>query len=168
MREENMYQPLARKRSLIVEELADETLVYDLESHRAHCLNRAAALVWRQCDGRRSVEEIAEKLRREFPAGADGEVVVRFALEQLAKFKLLEASVGKQVSVKTGLTRREMMRRLGLAAAVTLPLVNSIVAPTPAQAATCVPTGGACTSSSQCCPMSACDIPDGQTTGTCT
>jgi len=167
MREESMFQPRARERDLIVEELKDETLVYDLETHRAHCLNGSAALVWRQCDGQRSVAEIARNLSREFPAGADDEMV-SFALEQLAKFKLLDTRAGKPLHVKTGLSRREMVRRLGLAAAVSLPLVTSIVAPTPAQAASCTPSGGACTSSSQCCSMSVCDIPDGQMTGTCT
>ncbi|HEY0101572.1 MAG TPA: PqqD family protein [Pyrinomonadaceae bacterium] len=145
-----MFKPRARERDLIVEELKDETLVYDLESHRAHCLNRSAALVWKQCDGRRSVAEIAGNLSREFPAGADDEMV-SFALEQLAKFKLLEERGGKPAGAKTGLTRREMMRRLGLAAAVGIPLVTSIVAPTPAQASTCIPSDGACTSSAQCC-----------------
>ncbi|HEX9917908.1 MAG TPA: PqqD family protein [Pyrinomonadaceae bacterium] len=163
-----MFKPLARERDLIVEDLKDETLVYDLQSHRAHCLNRSAALVWKQCDGRRSVAEIAGNLRREFHANADDEVTVRFALEQLTKFKLLEEHTRQPASIKSGLTRREMVRRLGLAAAVSIPLVTSIVAPTPAQASTCVPTGGACTSSSQCCPMSACEIPVGQATGTCT
>jgi hypothetical protein len=48
-------------------------------------------------------------------------------------------------------TRRELIRRLGLAAAASLPLVTSIVAPTPAQAASCLPSGQPCTSSLQCC-----------------
>ena len=39
--------PRARQDELVVEELQDETLVYDLERHKARCLNRTAALVWR-------------------------------------------------------------------------------------------------------------------------
>ena len=38
--------PRARQDELVVEELQDETLVYDLERHKARCLNRTAALVW--------------------------------------------------------------------------------------------------------------------------
>ena len=37
--------PRARQDELIVEELQDETLVYDLQRHKARCLNRTAALV---------------------------------------------------------------------------------------------------------------------------
>ena len=50
---------LARRREdgLIVREVDGETLVYDRRRHKAHCLNRAAALVWRQCDGTTSVAD---------------------------------------------------------------------------------------------------------------
>ncbi|MDQ5844969.1 MAG: PqqD family protein, partial [Acidobacteriota bacterium] len=54
--------PLARQSSLIVKELEDETLVYDQETDQAHCLNETAALVWKNCDGRNSVNEIARLL----------------------------------------------------------------------------------------------------------
>ena len=43
--------PHARVNELIVRELPEETLVYDQKHDKAHCLNRAAALVWRHCDG---------------------------------------------------------------------------------------------------------------------
>ncbi|MBV9278705.1 MAG: hypothetical protein JOZ41_01360, partial [Chloroflexi bacterium] len=46
-----LLAPRARKNGLIVRELEDEVLVYDLERHRAHCLNRAAGLVWKHADG---------------------------------------------------------------------------------------------------------------------
>lgn len=152
MREESVFKPLARERALIVEELKDETLVYDLESHRAHCLNRSAALIWKHCDGRRSIAEITHRLKRELHAGVDEETV-RYALDKLAKYHLLETSEGRPLVArkKAMLTRREMVRRLGLAAAVALPLVTTIVAPTPAQAATCLPNGSSCTASADCC-----------------
>ncbi len=46
--------PVARHKNLIVKELPDETLIYDLDSDKAHCLNQTAALVWKNCDGTRS------------------------------------------------------------------------------------------------------------------
>ncbi len=49
------------------------------------------------------------------------------------------------------MSRREVMRRMGWASAVTLPLVTSIVAPTASQAATSFPSGFPCESSAQCC-----------------
>ena len=46
--------PRARRDGLVIRELNGELLVYDLERHRAHCLNPTAALVFKQCDGRTS------------------------------------------------------------------------------------------------------------------
>src|SRR2546423_15689116 len=46
--------PRARDARLVIQELPDELLVYDLERHRAHSLNRTAALVWRHCDWKKS------------------------------------------------------------------------------------------------------------------
>jgi len=39
--------PRARKDGLVIKELVNETLVYDLERDEAHCLNQTAALVWK-------------------------------------------------------------------------------------------------------------------------
>ena len=44
--------PHARTDNLVIRELDDETLVYDMERDEAHCLNQTAALVWKQCDGK--------------------------------------------------------------------------------------------------------------------
>ena len=54
-----VWKAPARRRSLLLRELGDETLAYDLSSHRASCLNREAAAVFHACDGRRSPQEIA-------------------------------------------------------------------------------------------------------------
>ena len=50
--------PRARKDGLVIKELSNETLVYDLERDEAHCLNQTAGLVWKQCDGRTTVTKI--------------------------------------------------------------------------------------------------------------
>jgi hypothetical protein len=52
-------RPLARKQDLLVRELADEVLVYDLANDEAHCLNETAAFVWMRCDGRNTPRDIA-------------------------------------------------------------------------------------------------------------
>src|SRR6266849_5376674 len=54
--------PKARKDKLIIKELDDETLVYDLDRDKAHCLNTTAARVWKHCDGTTTVGEIAASL----------------------------------------------------------------------------------------------------------
>ena len=47
--------PRARKEGLVVQDMPDELLVYDVDRHKAHCLNQTAALVWKRCDGKTSV-----------------------------------------------------------------------------------------------------------------
>lgn len=143
-------KPLARGEGLVVRELPGELLIYDLEREKAHCLNRAAALVWRACDGRTSVAELARKLSRETGAPAD-EQVVWYALKQLGRDRLLADNVAVPQAHAALLTRRQMIRALGIGAAVALPLVTTIVAPTPAQANTCIGSGGPCNVGTDCC-----------------
>ena len=126
------YLPAARTSRLVVRELAEETLVYDEERHRAHCLNRTAALVWKHCDGKTPVSRIAERVGRQLSSPV-AEDVVLLALDQLAEFDLVAPSEARRGAADL-ISRRGMIRRLSLAAAVALPLVTSIVSPTPAQA----------------------------------
>ena len=135
----------SRRRSLIVRELGQETLAYDLATHRASCLNREAAAVFHACDGRRSHREIAavvsERLERE--VGAD---YVAWAIHRLAAGGLVDA---KTSPVSRG--RREAIRRMAVAAALALPVVTSVLAPEAAQAQTCGANGSGCSMSSECC-----------------
>jgi len=137
-------KPQRRVDGLVIRELPDELLVYDRERHRAHCLNRAAALVFRHSDGETSVKELATILRRELDVAAD-EKWVGLALEKLRKAHLLEdAPKGARNGVRY--SRRELLRRAGLASAAALPVVISLLAPTPAMAAaTCVAGNAGCT-----------------------
>ena len=127
--------PTRRDQGLVVTEVMGEVLVYDLERHRAHCLNAAAAVVFRHCDGTRSVAQLATVLARE--AGGDAATDrVWLALDALDRAHLLLHS-GSRPARDGRLSRRELVRRLGVAAA--LPIVTSVLAPTPAEAAaTCV------------------------------
>jgi hypothetical protein len=133
--------PQARRDGLITQELADELVVYDVDSNEAHCLNAAAAQVWRRCDGETPIEDLAATLEGETDRDVATDVA-RHALDQLAASALLERSIEP-----SGITRGQLVRRVGVAAAVALPLVSSIVAPTAAEAQTPPPTtpGGATT-----------------------
>jgi hypothetical protein len=142
-------RPVARKSRLLLRDLADEVVVYDLERHEAHCLSRAAAIVFRNADGRRSVADLAALLSTEHAPEAEG--LVEMALGQLGDAHLLESA--PPPVTEAGLARRDVMRRVGIGAALLLPLVTSILAPSPAEAlVTCVsdcggqPNGTACTS----------------------
>ena len=131
--------PLARKESLIVRELPDETLVYDQERDKAHCLNRSAALVWKHCDGRKTIREIGQALERELNTTIDDRVIW-LALDQLGKSDLLQVHRQEYLG---NVSRRQLVRTLGLVA-VSIPLITSIVAPVPAQAASLLPPGSCC------------------------
>jgi hypothetical protein len=148
-----MY-PKARIDSLIVQEIDDETLVYDRKNGKAHCLNSTAAIVWRHCDGAKSLEEIAILLASESAMPAD-EDLVWLALDRLQKAKLLDGPLARPARGAL-ISRREVGRRLSLATgvAIALPVVLSLVAPTAAMAASNVPIGGRCTTSSECVPGS--------------
>ncbi|MEP6707429.1 MAG: PqqD family protein [Pyrinomonadaceae bacterium] len=140
--------PLARTEALVVKELHDEMLVYDLKRDKAHCLNPTAASVWKRCDGKLAVTDMASLLEKELKLPVKDEIVW-LAVQQLNKFHLLQ----EQTTVPTarpGLSRRELVRTLGVSALL-LPAIISITAPPVAQAQSCLGIGAACTSGAQCC-----------------
>jgi hypothetical protein len=154
---ETTEQPRARTTDLVVKAIGEEVLVYDLSRHRAHSLNRVAAAVWRACDGTRGTAALATAATRDA-----GQIVpieaVRYALQGLGKAQLLEGEVGDG-----RLTRREVMAKLGTAAAVALPLVTTITTPTVAQAVSCKAVNTPCTTTAECCGFGC-----GPTTSGCT
>ncbi len=140
-------KPVARRDGVLVRKLPGELLVYERGEHRAHCLNQTAATVFESADGTRTVADLARLLTPRIDS-AESEAVVRDALARLAESGLLE--VGESAG---GSSRREVVRRVGIGAAILLPAVASILVPTPAEAAaTCVtncsgkPPGTPCTS----------------------
>ena len=118
-----------------MQELDDELLVYDRERDVASRLNRSAAIVWRSSDGTRTVADLVAVLAEELGALADEDMVM-VALDNLGKNGLLESGYEARDSTAVRLTRRRFIRRVGVvgAAAMTLPVVHSLVVP-PAAAA---------------------------------
>lgn len=114
------------RRDLLIRELIDEVILYDGTMKKAHCLNDTAAAVWRLCDGRRSVTEIACEL------GQDEELVW-MALHEMEKSGVLNAEIPLTLR-SNELSRRELMTKIGIKAAIALPIVSSILVP-PASAA---------------------------------
>ena len=150
------YAPRARQEDLVIEALGDETLVYDMRNHKAHCLNRPAALVWDRCDGRATVAEMTAALEEELGVTVRAEVVW-VALDQLDKAQLLAGNLPK-TTAKRGLSRRDVIRRVGFGAVV-LPLVTSILAPPAEATITCLSSGSTCTpnSGTPCCNAAPCN-----------
>jgi hypothetical protein len=147
--------PRARKENLIVKEVDGEVLVYDLTTDKAHCLNNTSALVWSHCDGRNSVSDISQLLAAETKTEAN-DAIVWLALDEFQKFNLLEGAPISPAYL-SGMSRRQWVRNVGLAA-LALPVIMSIAAPTPAQSASqcacvtpnCKPVGCPCTLNVEC------------------
>jgi len=132
--------PKAKTERLIVREIDDETLVYDMGRHAATCLNEFAAKVWRRCDGETSVAGIAAALRED-------ERAVWLALHRLNESELLGGEIALPPDMRTGKTRRQIAAQLGLGAAVAA--VSSIAMTTAAHASGAA-FGSPCSSNGQC------------------
>ena len=162
-------KPVTRQTDLVVQELSGEILIYDLTGHKAFCLNQTAAFVWQNADGETSVEQIAYLLQRKLKTPVD-EMIVWLALEQLEKDGLLENKIAAP-QVFAGMKRRELLHMLGRSAAVSLPLVMMITAPTAASAASLRADGQTCTNGAQCsgggCVNSQCCSAAGHSCGLC-
>ena len=152
--------PVAKK-NILVEELPDETLVYDLDRHRAHCLNPTAAFLLAQANGERDLEDLSRMAETEFGDNTSAEVV-QLGMERLQRARLVEWEGAD--APETGISRKDAIRRLALVGLV-LPAVMTIVTPFPAQAATGI-TPGACRkdggTSGACCTNNQLCIPSGQ------
>jgi hypothetical protein len=134
-------RPHARSQGLVLERLDGEVLLYDQASHRAHGLDRDAARVWEACDGRRTPAQIAQYTGL-------GEQVVAVTLDRLDALDLLTAPAGRSLSRRSAL---HTIARSAAGAAIAVPVISTILAPTAAQALSCLGTGSACSSSAQCC-----------------
>ena len=140
--------PKARREGFEIQEVGGEVLVYDLERHRAFGLNQVASLIWKHCDDETSYAEMVSVLEKEMQIRVDQEVV-RMVVARLKDEKLVQSG-----SKLKKYSRRDLMnkaKKLGLAATVMLPLVTSIVAPTPAYAQSCVAAKD-CATSPNCTP----------------
>lgn len=132
--------PKTRDLNIVVQELEKEILIYDLRINKACCLNETSALIWKSCDGRKSVSEISrlisEKIKLTVP-----EDLVWLAIDNFKKENLLENGWELETGFSS-LSRREVIRKIGFATMIALPFVSSVIAPTGAAAASgCVGTG---------------------------
>lgn len=133
--------PLARRQDIVTKEIDGELLIYDCVRDEAHCLNQSAAAIWKLCDGRTGISEMAQLVSRATRIPVD-EVVIHSALEQLSARELL-AKPDDVRSRSFDISRRSLALRLGVAVAL-LPLITSIAAPTALAAVSCAgPCSGA-------------------------
>lgn len=119
--------PKARTENLVVQELADEVLIYDLTNNKAYCLNSTAAKIYNACDGKTSFETVRSNYRFD-------ENMIFLSLDELKKENLILTDETYQSPLQ-GLSRREAVRKVGLASLTALPIISAIVAPQAANAA---------------------------------
>lgn len=160
------FLPKARSEGIIIKEIDGELLIYDRARDQAHCLNETAAAVWNLCDGRTNVSEISGQWAVSSEQNSESsERVVWLALDQLRRSHLLEETKAKTfwpppISEITNMSRREAVRRIGLGAAIAMPLVIAMTAPTPAEAAaSCKHHCDACSSPIECCGTCSTTVP---------
>jgi hypothetical protein len=119
---------------LLTEALEGEVLVYDLAGDVALHLNETAALVWRSCDGQRTVADLAALVATELGVPADEDVVL-MALDNLADHGLISSGYKERAGAEVALSRRRFFRRVGVAGtALSAPIVYSALVPTAAAA----------------------------------
>jgi hypothetical protein len=158
------FKPRRRGAALVVTELGDETVVYDLERDRALCLDRVASATWRRCDGQSEVVTIASTVSADLGERIDREVIW-FALRRLDRASLLAAPLPVEEPARK-LSRRAALRRLAAAGALTagLPTVLSVLAPSALQAqGSCQKSGQPCGHGNNFC----CAGPDACVGGRC-
>jgi hypothetical protein len=122
--------PLARTEGLTTEEVNGELHVYDDTPGVGCVLNDTAAIVWRNCDGKRTLKKLVAVVSEELGAPADEDMVL-IALDKLAQHGLLLSGYEPRSSQAERLSRRRFFGRAGIvgATAMAAPVVYSAVAP---------------------------------------
>lgn len=148
---ESRNTPLARKAELVEQDLKGELLIYDLSINKAYCLNETSKMIFRSCDGNSSVSDISRKLSKQLNQTVT-EDLVWLAVDQFKTDNLLAENNEIEIDFK-GLSRRQVIRKVGFASMIALPVIMSLVAPraADAQSGSCVAFAGICVSSPQCC-----------------
>lgn len=124
-----MKLPKVRNQNIVIQEIGNEIMIYDLEINKAYCLNETSAIVYQNCDGETDFTDLNSKY--DFP-----NEIIYLTLDQLQKENLLEKNV-QFLSPFKGLKRREVVKKIGLGSMIALPVIASIIAPTAVNAQSC-------------------------------
>lgn len=114
-----MKLPKARTENLLEQNLKDEILIYDLATDKALNLNETSSAVYKACGQNTSFDEIRRKYKftDEF---------IYLALDELKRNNLLAEEYSSPFAETS---RREVIRKVGLATMFALPLISGLVAP---------------------------------------
>ena len=84
----SIFLPAVKKENIVVQELDNEILIYDLKDNKAFCLNEASAIIWQLCDGTKTVSQISQTAGKKLNSKIS-EDFVWLALDQFKKDKLI-------------------------------------------------------------------------------
>ena len=84
--------PLARE-DLVLQDLGTELMLYDPKNDSAHVLNHTAVVVFKLCDGKHSLEDIASEVKDKFKMNEEYDLSrdIRNFLEEFKAKGLLKA-----------------------------------------------------------------------------
>lgn len=148
-----MNLPKSRSANILTQELETETLIYDLLTDRAYTLNETARTVFNACGSGQTFADLKRRLNYT-------DELIHLTLAELERHDLL---ADEYLSPDAEISRREVIRKVGLATMIALPVIASITAPQAANAASgaLLANGQRC-GSNAVCQSSRCD-----TTGRC-
>jgi hypothetical protein len=118
-------RPAARSEHLLIENIGDETVIYDQQTHVAHALKPLAAAVFMYANGESTTAEIAElasyRLQTTVTEAEAAEAVAQLLQLGLVNTEMLPSS-------KFDLSRRDALKVFGAVGAGTM-LISSVAAP---------------------------------------
>lgn len=145
--------PKVKNKNLVEKNLGIEILLYDLKLNKAYCLNETAAVIYQNCNGRATFDE----LKKHYNYTDD---LICLTLGELCKINLIEST---DYSSPFGtLPRREIIKRVGLGTLAALPFISSLAAPSAINAqSVCRTNGQTCDDAGDftqrnCCPTLRC------------
>ena len=121
-----MILPQARNENIVMQEIDQEVLIYDLVTHHAVMLNETLKIIFNACDGKTTIDEL--KVRHNFT-----DDVIFLAIDELKKAKMLKNSEQVPLNFKGMMSRREVIKRIGVNSMLALPIIVGITAPVAAQ-----------------------------------
>lgn len=122
------YPQARQDEHLVAQEVLNEFVIYDTNSHKVHNLNPTAATVWQWCDGTTSPDLMVEKLASQYDLPRQqAESLLWLTLDRLEEADLLNQKADRPTFAQT-ITRRQVIRAIGIA--TILPTVYTIMAPT--------------------------------------
>ncbi len=152
--------PQSKTENVVIQKLDNETLLYDLDLNKAFCLNETSELVWQLSDGTRTITQISDEMSKRLKTLVS-EDLVWLAIDQLEKDGLIENQDNLNNKFE-GLSRREVIRKVGFTSMVALPIVSSLVAPQASTAQSCIANNNSCAApGSTCCSGNCLTIPFG-------